>query len=270
MTGQRGFIVALFIGEDLNAQPPLLVREQCQLQIVHRAGGQRMGDGLHAVEIQLIIEHFDVEHRAKQGFIPCGTPAVAHDLFGVVALVATHFFQLVCQAQRQFRQALLRIDVHRQRQHVEHRAGRGQRSGPHAAHKDKPGGVVQPSGESPQPQRHQRKRQIGALYRPCGLRKLAEGAAIGGDFQAQNIGGGGAPRQRCRGERDRRRKLFALLSPEGAVTLIRLAVAIALILVHHVGERCKRRFRRGLTLLPRGINCGDLAGDRRETEAIDH
>ena len=69
-----------------------------------------------------------------------------------------------------------------------------QRSGPHAAHKDNPGGVVQPSGETPQPQRHQRKRQIGALYRPRGLRKLAEGAAIGGDFQAQDVGGGGAPR----------------------------------------------------------------------------
>lgn len=86
------------------------------------------------------------------------------------------------------------MNVHRQRQHVEHRASCGQRSGAHAAHKDKPGSVVQPSGETAQPQRHQRKRQIGALYLSCGLRKLAEGAAIGGDFQAQDVGGGGAPR----------------------------------------------------------------------------
>lgn len=71
---------------------PLLVREQCQLQIVHRAGGQRVGGGLHAVDVQLIIEYLDIEHRAEQGFITRGTPAVAHDLLGVVALVATHFF----------------------------------------------------------------------------------------------------------------------------------------------------------------------------------
>ncbi len=188
MTGKRRFIVTLFIGEDLNAQAALLVREQRQFKIVHRAGGQRVGDGLHAVDIQLIIEHLDVQHRAEQRVFTRGAPAVAHNLLGVVALVTAHFFQLVREAQRQRRQALLRVNIHRQRKDVEHRPRRGQRGGTHAAHEDKPGGVVQPSGQAAQPQRHQRKGQIGALRLPCRLRKLAKGAAVHCNFQAQDIG----------------------------------------------------------------------------------
>ena len=270
MTRQRRLVVALLISEDLHAQPALLVREQRQLKIVHRAGRQRVGNGLHAVDIQLVVEHFNVQHRTKQGFIACGTSAVAHDLLGVVALMAAHFFQLVRQAQRQRRKALQGIDIDRQRQDVKHRPGRGERRGPHPSHKDKPGGVVQPSGEAPQPQRHQRKRQVGALYLPCRLCKLAEGAAVGGNFQTQNVGRGGAARQRRGGERDRRRQLFALPGPEGAVAPVRLAVAIALILVHHLCKWRKRGFRRGFALFPRGINRGDLAGYGREAEAIHH
>ncbi|SSW85076.1 Uncharacterised protein [Klebsiella pneumoniae] len=270
MSRQRRLIVTLLIGEELHAQPALLIREQRQLQIVHRAGRQRVGDGLHAVDIQLVVEHFNVQHRAKQRFIPRRFPAVAHDLLGVVALVAAHFFQLVRQAQRQRGQALLGIDIDRQRQDVKHRPGRGERRGPHPSHKDKPGGVVQPSGEAPQPQRHQRKRQVGALYLPCRLCKLAKSTTVGGDFQAQNVGRGGAARQRRGGERDRRRQLFALPGPEGAVAPVRLAVAIALILVHHLCKWRKRGFRRGFALFPRGINRSDLAGYGREAEAIHH
>ncbi len=270
MTLQRRLVVTLLIGEDLNAQATLLVREQRQFEIVYRAGCQRVGDGLHADEIQLIIKHLDVQHRAEQGFVARGLPAVAHDLLGVVTLMATHFFQLVRQTQRQFRQALLRMNVHRQRQDIEHRAGRGQRGRPHAAHKDKPGGVVQPSGQAAQPQRHQRKGQIGALHLPCRLCNLAKGASVHCNFQAQDVGGGGASRQRRGGERDRRRQLPALLGPEGTVTQIRLAVAIALILLHHLGKRRKRGDRRRFTLFPRSVNGGDLTGNSRETEAIHH
>ena len=270
MTGKRRLIVTLFIGEDLNAEIALLVREQRQLEIVHRAGCQRMGDGLHAVDIQLIIENLNVQHRAKQRFVACGTPAVAYDLLGVVALMAAHFFQLVSQSQRQRGQGLLRVDIDRQRQHVQHRPGRGERRGAHAAHKDKPGGVVQPSGEAAQPQRHQRKRQIGALRLPGRLCKLAKGAAVHCNFQAQNVGSGGASRQRRGRERDRRRKLLALLCPEGTVARVCLAVAIALILVHHLGKGCKRGCRRRFTLFPGGIHRGDLAGNGREAEAIHH
>ena len=270
MSLQRRLVVTLPVGEDLNVQSTLLVREQRQLQIVHRAGCQRMGDGFHAIDIQLIIEHLNVQHRTKKGFVACGTSAVAHDLLGVVTLMAAHLFQLVRQAQRQFRQALLRANIHRQRQDVEHRSGRGQRGGAHAAHKDKPGGVVQPSGQAAQPQRHQRKGQIGTLRLACHLCKLAERTAVHRNFQAQDIGGGGASRQRRGRERDRRRKLFALFGPESTVALIRLAVAIALILLHHLGERGERRGRRGFTFLPRSVNGGDLTGNSREAEAIYH
>ena len=229
-----------------------------------------MGNGLHAVDIQLIIEHLDVQHRTKQGFVPCGLPAVAHDLLGIVALMAAHLFQLVRQAQRQRWQALVRANIHRQRQDVEHRSGRGQRGGAHAAHKDKPGGVVQPPGQAAQPQRHQRKRQIGSLRLSGRLCKLAERTAVHRHFQAQDVGGGGTSRQGRGRERDRRRKLFALFGPESTVALIRLAVAIALILLHHLGERSKRGGGRRFTFLPRSVNGGDLTGNGRETEAIYH
>ena len=195
-----------------------------------------MGDGLYAVEFQLIIEHLNVQHRAKQGFITRRLTAVAENLLRVVALMAAHFFQLARQTQRQPRQALLRIDIHRKRQDVEHRSSCGQRDGAHAAHKDKPGGVVQTPGQAAQPQRDQRKRQIGTLSLPCSLRKLAKRAAVGDDFQAQDVSCRGAPWQRHGRKRDRRRKLSALRCPEVTVACIRLAFTIALILFHHLGE----------------------------------
>ncbi len=122
-----------------------------------------MRDALNAVEIQLVVKHLDVEHRAKQRIAIAEAAEIAHHLFGIVALMAAHFFQLVRgqlsgEIAERFSCGLI---VHRQRQHVEHRPGRGQRGGAHAAHKDKPGGVIHPPAEATQPQRHQRKGQIG-------------------------------------------------------------------------------------------------------------
>jgi len=120
------------------------------------------------------------------------------------------------------------------------------------------------------PQGHQRKRQIGTLHLPCGLRKLAKRVAVSNHFQSQNISGGRPTRQRRGGKRDRRRQLPALFGPEGTVALICVAVAIALILFHHLSKRRERRGWRSFTIFPGTINRGDLAGNGRETEAIHH
>lgn len=63
---------------------------------------------------------------------------------------------------------------------------------------------------------------------------------------------------------------MALFGPESTVALIRLTVAIALILLHHLGERGKRGGGRGFPFLPRSVNGGDLTRNGRETEAIYH
>ncbi|MNP25821.1 hypothetical protein D3C76_1186440 [compost metagenome] len=183
--------------------------------------------------------------------------------------MATHLFHLPGQALGQLRQRLLSVDVHRQRQHVQHRPGSGERRGAHPAHKDKPGGIVHASGQTGEPQGHQRQSEVGALDL-AGTGELAEGVTIGGKLQAQNVGGRGATRQRCAGERYRRRELLTLPGPESTVADIRLAVAVALILLHYLGKGRKRRRRRGVAVRPGAINGGDLTGNSREAEAIHH
>ena len=124
---QLGFIIPGLVGEDLQRQAAGLIGEQRQLKIVDRAGGESMGHRLDAVDIQLVIKDFDVQHRAKQRFVPCRFAAVADDLLGVIALMAAHLFQLSGEAHRQVRQRLLGVNMHRQRQDIEHRPRRGQR-----------------------------------------------------------------------------------------------------------------------------------------------
>ena len=86
-----------------------------------------MGHCLHTIDIQLVIKDFDVQHRAEQRFVPCRFAAVADDLLGVIALMAAHLFQLSGEAHRQVRQRLPGVNMHRQRQDIEHRPCRGQR-----------------------------------------------------------------------------------------------------------------------------------------------
>ncbi len=151
---------------------------------------------LHVVDIQLVIKDFDVQHRAKQRFVARRFTAIADNLLGIVALMAAHFFQLPGETRRQLRQRLLRIDIHRQRQYVEYRAGGGQRRRSHAAHKDKASRVIHAAAQPPQPQRRQRQRQIGTLaLRRAGC-ELAEDSRIGLQFQAPDIAAGRPAGQR--------------------------------------------------------------------------
>ena len=78
-------------------------------------------------------------------------------------------------------------------------------------------------------------------YRPTEQRgKLAEYAVGGGQLHANNIRAGRPARQGFARQRSRWRQLLSLPGPECAVTLIRLALAILLILFHHLGKRGKR------------------------------
>ena len=61
---------------------------------------------------------------------------------------------------------------------------------------------------------------------------------------------------------------MSLFGPEGLIALAGLAIAIALVLIHHLGERREYRFWRRVALLPGLINQAYLAGDCRETKAI--
>ncbi len=71
MATELGFVVPGLVGEDLQRQPAGLIREQRQLEIVDRAGGEGVGHCLHTIDIQLVIKDFDVQHRAEQRFVPC-------------------------------------------------------------------------------------------------------------------------------------------------------------------------------------------------------
>ena len=142
MRAQRGLVVARFVRQHFQRQSAGLIRKQRQFKIVHRAGRQGVGHRLDTVNIQNIIKNFNIEHRAKQRLIARRFAAIAHDLFGVVTLVATHLFQLGAETQRQLRQGLLPIDMYRQRQDVQYRAGCGQCRRAHPPHKDKARSIV--------------------------------------------------------------------------------------------------------------------------------
>ena len=62
---QYRLIITLLIGENFQRQSTVFIREQRQLQIVDRAGSQRVGSEVNAVESKAIIKHFNVKYRAK-------------------------------------------------------------------------------------------------------------------------------------------------------------------------------------------------------------
>ena len=112
---------------------------------------------LNTRNIQLVIKYLDIEYRTEQRFLSCRSPAVTDNLFGIVTLMTTHFFQLCCQSGCQFRQRFLCRNVNTQRQNVEHGSGSRQRRRAQSTHKDKSGSVVHAVAQSPQPQGCQRK-----------------------------------------------------------------------------------------------------------------
>ena len=71
-----------------------------------------MGLRLYTGNIQLIIKDLHVQYRAKQRLFTRRAAAVANDLFGVITLMATHFFHLPGKTRRQFRQRFRRINAH--------------------------------------------------------------------------------------------------------------------------------------------------------------
>ncbi len=75
MTGQALTVARLLA---ISMLSPLLVREQCQPRSFTGPVASVGGWWLHAVDIQLVIEYLDVEHRAEQGFIPAARRR-AHD-----------------------------------------------------------------------------------------------------------------------------------------------------------------------------------------------
>ncbi|CSS79424.1 Uncharacterised protein [Shigella sonnei] len=93
----------------------MFIREQGQFKVINRTGCQGMGLRLNTRNIQLVIKYLNIEYRTKQRFITCRSPAVTDNLFGIVTLMATHFFQLSRQSGCQFRQRFLRRNVNTQR-----------------------------------------------------------------------------------------------------------------------------------------------------------
>ena len=124
---EHAFIVAAAVSQHVQRQAALFVRKERNLQIVDRACRQCMGLSGNPVNIQQVIEHFDVKHRAKERLIPGSASGITLDLFGIVTLMAAHLFQLPGKGIGQFRQGLHLVYMHTQRQHIEHRPGCGQR-----------------------------------------------------------------------------------------------------------------------------------------------
>ncbi|MOA42772.1 hypothetical protein D3C78_1648520 [compost metagenome] len=74
--------------------------------------------------------------------------------------MATDAFQLTADIAGNLAQRRLRIEVHFDRQHVNHRAVGAQCSRAGATHKDKAGAEAGVTAQARHPQRHQRQRHI--------------------------------------------------------------------------------------------------------------
>ena len=101
-----------------------------------------MGNAVDTTDVQPVIKHFEVEHRAVERRRVGDAACIAQNLFGVVTLMTAQGFHLACQAGRQFREGGRGRDVHRHRQYVQHRPGSAQGRRPHAAHKNDPHGKI--------------------------------------------------------------------------------------------------------------------------------
>ncbi len=231
-----------------------------------------MSHAFNAVEIELVVEHLQVDHRPVERIAVAVATQVALHLLGVVALVAAHFFHLRRQLRSQRRQWPGRIVMHRHRQHVDHRTGGAERGGADTAHKDKTGGEVVLAAKPSQPERHQRESGIGGaqLLRLGMVNQRLKGLAIQGQRLAQQMGAGALSRQRQRGERGGRRQLRPFFAPVLRIARIGRGLLIALILFHHLAEGNKGRRLRPLLTRGGAVNIGDAARQRREAETVHH
>ncbi len=262
--------VTLGVGQQLNLQLMVFVDKQRNLQIAHRPGGQIVSDAFDTGEIQLVIEHFEVEDRAVQRFAVADAPQIALHLFGVVALMAAHRFQLAADAGGGLIQRGLRLEMHLHRQHVDHRPGgaQGGRSG--TAHEDKTGAETRLAAQARYPQRHQRHRHIGGvqLLLRAALHQFGESLRIAALFQPVDARRGGLPGQRLRAERGRRRQLPRFFEPEIGVALPGRRLPVSLVFRHHVAERRERRRFQRVAAANMGVNRRHAASDGGEAETV--
>ena len=262
--------VTLGVGQQLHLQLMVFVDKQRNLQIAHRPGGQIVGNAFDTGEIQLVIEHFEVEDRAVQRFAVADAAQIALHLFGVVALMAAHRFQLAADAGGSLIQRGLRLEVHLHRQHVDHRAGSAQGGRSGAAHKDKTGAEARLAAQARYPQRHQRHRHIGGvqLLLCATLHQFGEGLRIAALFQSMDARRGRLPSQRLRAERGRRRQLPRFFEPEIGVALPGRRLPVSLVFRHHVAERRKWRRLQRVAAAKVGINRRHAASDGGEAETV--
>ncbi len=203
MTLQGLFAIAFGIGQQLQRQFTVLADVNGDLQIAHRPGRQLMGDAFHASEIELVVKHLQVDHRTVQRVAIAEAAEIALHLFGVIALMTTHLFHFTRQLGGERADRLRRIVMDCHRQYVDHRTGGAQGGRADAAHKDEASGKVVLPAETCQPQRHQRKGEIGRARVRMLLHQRLEGAAIQRNAMAQQIGAGVLTGERQRRERSR-------------------------------------------------------------------
>ena len=153
-------IIALLIGQQLQRHTALFVDVERDFKIFYRPRGELMGYPLDAIEIEPVIKHFQVQHRAVERRLLRHFARVAQHLLGVIALMTTQPFERLRKGGGELRQRLSRLNAHRARQHVQHRAGGAQRGRADAAHKDKTGAVDVAPAQAAKPERHQRQRHV--------------------------------------------------------------------------------------------------------------
>ncbi|MNI19498.1 hypothetical protein D3C73_729350 [compost metagenome] len=115
-------LITLGIGQQIDLQRAGLIKIQRNLQVTHRPGGQLMGNAFDIAKVQLEIEHLKVENGAIQRLGITDPPQITLHLLRLVTLMATDAFQLTADIAGNLAQRRLRIEVHFDRQHVNHRA----------------------------------------------------------------------------------------------------------------------------------------------------
>ncbi|MNG97331.1 hypothetical protein D3C79_564410 [compost metagenome] len=153
-------LITFGIGQQIHLQRAGLVEIQRDLQIPYRPRGQLVSNAFDTAEIELEIEHFKVENGAVQRLGIANPSQITLDLFRLVTLMTTNGFQLTADTAGDLAQRGLGIEVHFDRQYVDHRAIGAQRSRTGAAHKDETGAETAVAAQARHPQRHQRQRHI--------------------------------------------------------------------------------------------------------------
>ncbi len=210
-------VIALLIREQFQRHIALFVDIERDFEIFHRPRGELVGYPLHAIEIEPVIKHFQVQHRAIERRLLRHSARVAQHLLGVIALMTAQRFERLRKGGGELRQRLSWLNAHRARQHVQHRAGGAQRGRADAAHKDETGAVGVTPAQAAKPERHQRQRHV-RRGQPAAVRhKRSEMRIIKAQRTANQRGGGRLPGKRLVRERRRRRQFAHLLRPEGGV-----------------------------------------------------